>query len=190
MSNDIPPKKPLKDIDSVERAQFLRIAAIIFKWALFALPYFIYKWGWLGFVLWLLLCLTLSIVIEYVTDFIGSTAGSLYGGPKSDWNIREQLRGSLDIARVQKMNGNYDAALTQVEEILLKDPAFAEALYAKAQILYEGYGNKSESIQCLEKILHTIRDSGPVNQWAWSLKKKIESGATGASNVDENESGT
>ncbi len=168
-------KKPPKDVDSAERIYFLRILSVFFRWGLIALPLFIYIFGWLGLLLWLLICLTLSIMVEFVTDRMGSYAGRLYGGRKGDWSVREQMQGAMDIVRVQKRAGKYDAALAKVEEILVKDPTFAEALFTKAQILHEGYNDRHETLRCLQNVLDTTSPDEPVHRWAFSYREKMRS---------------
>ena len=173
MNHQAKPKKPPKDIDSAERAYFLRIFVIFIRWGLIVLPLFIYIFGWMGLLLWLLICLTLSIIVELVTDRMGSFAGRLYGGRKGDWSIREQMQGDMDIVRVQKSAGNYKNALAKVEEILAKDPTFAEAVFAKAQILHEGFNERHEALRCLHKVLETTAPEEPVHQWAASYREKL-----------------
>lgn len=168
------PKKPLKDVHSGDRAQFIRIAVLFFKWGIFLLPLFIGKFGWLGLVYWALSCLCLSIMVELITDAIGSTAGRLYTGKKANWSLREKLEGDLSAVRVQKMKGYPEKALTLLESILAKDPSYADALFVKAQILFESYKDNREALTCLHSVMALTRKDEPIHKWAITLKKEIE----------------
>lgn len=168
------PKKPLKDVHSGDRAQFIRGTFLFFKWGIFFLPLFMGKFGWLGLVYWALACLSLGIIVDMITDAFGTTAGRLYTGKKADWSLREKLQGDLSAVRVQKMKGYHDKALTMLESILARDPSFAEALFVKAQILYESYHDTREALACLTSAIALTKKDEPVHRWAQTLKKDIE----------------
>ena len=78
-------KKPPKDGDSTGRTYFLRILIIFIRWVLIVLPLFIYLFGWLGLLLWLLICLTLSIIV------------ALHDNGDSMKNFKKTLFHDLDI---------------------------------------------------------------------------------------------
>ena len=67
--------------------------------------------------------------------------------------LRDQLAGTMSIARNHKMNKRFDQALLSVEEVIAKDPDYCEALLLKAQILWEGFEDDTEAKVCLEKIM-------------------------------------
>ena len=130
---------PLKNIDSIARAQFLRL----FAW-LFAPLCVLGFWGSgiIGVVIAFVACLIISPVVMLILErFSRSTASFLYGGGYGSWGNREQLRGDLNTVKHHKMRKEYDQALKAVNDILKKDPDFSEALFYKAQILWEGYKN-------------------------------------------------
>ncbi|MDA8137955.1 MAG: tetratricopeptide repeat protein [Desulfobacteraceae bacterium] len=170
-------KKPLKDIDSAERTFFLRILLVFLRWGLLGLPLFIYWWGWLGALFWLLCCLTLAIIVEFSTDRLGHFAGIIYRGSNHTWTLREQFQGTLDIVRVLKRNRQFDAAMVKLEEILAKDPCFAEALFLKAQILVEGYGDTIQARRHLKLVLDATKDDDAVHRWALTLQEQLARGA-------------
>ena len=66
--------------------------------------------------------------------------------------------------------------MTKVEEILGKDPTYNEAVYVKAQILYEGFHERYEALRWLQKILDTASPDETVYQWAVSYIGKIKGG--------------
>lgn len=57
-----------------------------------------------------------------ISDKCGDISGILLLGPRSNWNIRDRLSGDLSRARVQKMNGNYDEALSIINNVLDQAP--------------------------------------------------------------------
>ena len=173
MTASIIPRKALKDTDSAERIQFFRILMIYIRWGLFVLPIFAYKFGWLGVILWCLLCLTLAIMVEFFTDRFGSVVGRIYKGRPADWSLREKLSSAMDVARVQKNNREYKIAIVKVNDVLAQDPTFAEAWYLKAQILHEGSGQKHAVLGCLDNAIRLSHPDEPVRRWAWALKKTI-----------------
>ena len=63
----------------------------------------------------------------------------LYGMGRVDRTLRDQFIGTLNQARFHKMSKRHDLALACVDEVLAADPDFPEALFIKAQILWEGY---------------------------------------------------
>lgn len=168
------PGRPLKDVDSAGRAYFLKVASMFIMYGLITLPAFLVFFGWKGFFLWLLICLSLAAIVDFLTDKMGSVAGSLYTGRKASWSIREQMIGTLDEVRVKKMKGNYEQALIKVEEIISKDPHFPDAIFVKAQILYEGFHEKSEPLICINKVLELTHKNESVHRWALALKNEIE----------------
>ena len=78
-------------------------------------------------------------------------------------------------ARYQKMQKEYGIALRKVNEILEMDPEFPEALFLKAQILWEGFRNSDAAVPYLEKIQMVVREEqSAVRRWACSLLEDIK----------------
>lgn len=168
------PKKPLKDVHSGDRSQFIKTSVLFFKWGIFILPLFIKSFGWIGLIYWGLSCLSLTILVDWVTDAIGTTAGRLYTGKKANWSLREKLEGDLSAARVQKMKGHHEKALTMIEAILAKDPSYADALFVKAQILFDSYRENTEAMACLRQVMTLTPKDEPLHRWAVTLKTTIQ----------------
>jgi hypothetical protein len=62
-----------------------------------------------------------------------------------------------------------------VDDILIKAPNLPEALYLKAQILWEGYGDVVASRRYLRQILVISPDKNETyHRWALSLLNRIE----------------
>jgi hypothetical protein len=113
--------------------------------------------GLLGIVIYgmkgLAIAFTAAIPISGLTmvisDRFGDISGSLFLGPKSNRSVREKLSGNLSRARVQKMNGNYEKAISLIDNVLDQAPDFNEALFIKAQILIDGFKDAKVAKECI-----------------------------------------
>ena len=162
-------KKPVKDQDLKTVTYFLRVAGL-------AVPFLCLLGLYIGYVYWGLsgaasgvviaavAGLIISVIIMYLMDAVsGAASGLLSGRREAVWTIREQVQGFLSQARFNKENENYPAALSFVNKVLEKDPDFADALFLKAQVLWQGFGHSKTAIQFLEKIL-SLEDSNKMIQ--------------------------
>ena len=147
---------------------------MLMRWGILALPFFIYWYGIKGILFWLVIVFLVASVIELFTNKIGDIAGRLYMGRKADWSVREKGKGTLSEVRVQKMKGNFEHAYLKLEEILAKDKYFPEALFIKARILYEHYGDRLEALKCLDLVIEKSIKDEPVHRWAVKLKQDIK----------------
>ena len=99
----------------------------------------------------------------------GTELDATPGGPLifrwTDWGV-ERFTGELDKIRFHKREGDFDKALSLVNNILEKEQEFPEALYLKAQILWEGFGNRSAAVSYLEKTMHLAGEGEPLYRWA------------------------
>jgi len=67
-----------------------------------------------------------------------------------------------------------DFALIKIEEVLAKDPDFAEALLLKAQIMWEGFGDAHAARESLLKIIAVEPDEKAVfHRWAQNFYEKL-----------------
>jgi hypothetical protein len=164
--------KPLKDVDMVKRTLILKNFLRIFPFvAILGLA----LGGILGIFIALVVSVVAAIFAEMLSGFIGGSANLLYGVGKSTLTIREQLSGTMSIARNHKMNKRFDKAFLLVEEILNKDPEYSEALLLKAQILWEGFEDADEAKGCLERIMVQEKTGNdPIYRWASTLYKEME----------------
>ena len=164
--------KPLKNIDSIARSQFLRL----FAW-LFAPLCVLGFWGsgLKGIMIAFVVSLIASIVIMLILERFGrSTASFLYGGGYGSWSKREQLRGDLNTVKHHKMQKKYDQALKAVNDILNKDPDFSEALFYKAKILAEGFNNTAAAKGYLKQIMETKKEEDKtIRRWASALYDEL-----------------
>ena len=163
---------PLKNIDSVARAQFIKF----FLW-LFA-PLCVLGFLFLGIkgvVITFILSLAITPVVMFVLDkFSGSTSSLIYGGSNGTWSERELLEGDLNMVKYYKMRKEYDHALKAVNHILNKDPEFSEALLIKAQILWEGFKNSAAAKANLNKIMEMKKEEDKsFHRWASNFYNEL-----------------
>ena len=164
--------KPLKNIDIVAGSQFVKFFVWLFgPLGVVSLFYF----GLIGIAISFILSLILTPVIMFILDkFSGGTSSLIYGGGHGTWSEREQLEGDLNTVKYYKMRKEYDQALKTVNNILKKDPEFSEALFIKAQILFEGFDNLAASKANLKKILEIKKDKDePIYRWASNLNDEL-----------------
>ena len=111
-----------------------------------------------------------------ISDKCGDISGGLFLGQKSNWSVQERLSGDLSRARVQKMNGNYKAALSIIDNVLDQAPDFNEALFVKAQILLDGYSDANCAKKYFTRILEHKPEHSHLYRWAKYSKVQIEKG--------------
>jgi hypothetical protein len=97
-----------------------------------------------------------------------------FGTGRSVRRLREQFAGTLNQVRYHKICQEFQKALSTVEGVLTRDPDFSEALLLKAQILWEGFEDRSGAKICLIKILKVEPNKkSPFHRWALALYKEI-----------------
>ena len=156
---------PLKDINSVARSQFIKTFVLLFA------PLCILAGVWIAFIV----SLAGSVLIMLILERFGrGTASLLYGGGYGSWSKREQLLGDLNTVKHHKMRKEYDQALKAVNDILNQDPDFLEALYYKARILWEGFGNTAAAKGYLKQIIATKKEEDKtIHRWASMLYDEL-----------------
>ena len=173
--------KPLKDVDSANAALTLRNTLWAFPYLAvlgFSLGYLV--GGLPGAVIGLTAASAASAVIGSTTTiFTGIVGGGavnvFYGIGRKPIDSRERLAGDLNVAKHHKSCNRFDEALIKIEDILAKDPVFPEAMFLKAQILWQGFENREAAKQCLLKIIKTELDKEAVfHRWALNLYGEIQ----------------
>lgn len=166
--------KQEKDIDSAARSRFLMIAS----WTIppigilgIMVGTFIYESFRLGLIIGGIAGLLASIIVYFIVEYLGSsTVNLLYGRRRPVWSDFEKYEGQLNQARRHKSQKEYPKALVLVNEILKKAPELPEALYLKAQILWEGYNKAADAKNALERILVVLPDKTETyHVWAQTL---------------------
>lgn len=150
---------PVKDKDLKTVTYFLRVAGLTVPFVCLLGLYVGYVHRGMagaifGAVIAIIAGLVISTIVMFFMDAVsGAASGLLSGRREAVWTIREQVQGFLSQARFNKENRDYEAALSFVNMVLEKDPDFTDALFLKAQILWEGFGHSHAAVQFLEKIL-------------------------------------
>jgi len=166
--------KPLKDIDSAK-------SALILKNFMWAFPFLAILGLVLKGILGVLIAIPVSVAVALIAVMIsgligGGSANLLYGTGRRNIDVRDQLSGTMSQARCHKMSKDYDKALTFVEEVLDKDPDYPEALFLKAQILWEGFEDSNGTKVCLKQVIKIVPNKGePVHRWASQFLSEINS---------------
>ncbi len=160
--------KPLKNVDTVSRSHFLKT----FFWLFFPLCLLgSFMVGIKGIAIAFIASLAISPVVMFALGrFSRNTASLVYGGGHGTWNEREQLDGDLNTAKYYKMRKEFDQALKTVNRILEIDPDLSEALFLKAQILWEGFENPTAAKGYLKKVIEMKQDKNEtIHRWASNL---------------------
>jgi tetratricopeptide (TPR) repeat protein len=105
-------------------------------------------------------------------------ASCLYGGGPEDIAQQNYLRGEMDKVRFFKAKRNFDKALALLNDVLNQDPNFAEALYLKAHVLWEGFKNPWGAECCFRRVLELTEASEQVHCWASSCLSRIHNRAS------------
>ena len=99
---------------------------------------------------------------------------SLYGQKRPAFSLREQLAGELEKVRYHKREENFTRALQLVNAILKQDQEFPEALFLKAQILHQGFGNLDSARGYLEMVMQLTSPEESIHQWAKSYSERVD----------------
>jgi tetratricopeptide (TPR) repeat protein len=84
------------------------------------------------------------------------------------------MAGDLNVVRYHKLRNQFEDALLKIEAILAKDPDFPEALFLKAQILWEGFEDCQAAKECLLKIIKVEPDKKAVfHRWALNFYREL-----------------
>ena len=161
-----------RDINSVTSTRFLvnvvRLApaCVLLGWAIGGL-----KGGLYG--------LPASVLAAFAVELLSSSIGKgsvnlLYGTGRLDRPMRDQFIGSISQARFHKMSQRHDLALRCIDEVLATAPNYTEALFLKAQILWEGYQDSAAAKKCLIHVIKVEPDkAAPYRRWSSALYKEI-----------------
>jgi len=165
-------KKQPKNVNSVTQTRFLMIAVglapacALLGWVIGGLQGVLY--GLPGSIL-------AVFAVELLSGGIGEgSVNILYGTGRLDRTMRDQFISTLSQARFHKMGQRHDLALGCIDEILAAAPNYIEALFLKAQILWEGYQDSAAAKKCLIHVIKVEPDKeAPFHRWAVSLYREI-----------------
>ena len=171
----------MKNIDSAARSHVLKSCMLPFPYLFLVGIICGYAFrGVLGALLGVFAAVLLSVIVGtismLITDTVGGTAsGLLYGRGKSTFSLRERLEGDLQQVRYHKMNKNIDKALELINGVLSQDPNFPDALFLKAQILWDGFRDSPGAKDCLDQVLKTVPDEDePLHHWSNHLLSELD----------------
>jgi len=167
-------KKQPRDVNSVTQTRLIMIAVRLAPaCALLGLA--------IGGIPGMLIALPGSIVAAFAFEIVSGRFwdGSVnihYGTGRVDRTFRDRFIGTLSQARFHKMSQRHDLALGCVDEVLAAAPNYTEALFLKAQILWEGYHDAANAKNCLIHLIKVEPDKeAPFRRWSVSLYKEIAS---------------
>jgi len=165
---------PMKDVDSVNRSLFLKAYVKV----LFLLsPFAGFGMGIIGIwslLLWPIVSLLTTASVMFILEhFSSGSINILFGATKPNIPVREQMHGVLKTARFAKMHRDYPKALKIVNEILKKDPEYHDALFVKAQILYQGFDNSETAKKYCKMVIHKAEPGQTIHTWASSLYEEL-----------------
>jgi tetratricopeptide (TPR) repeat protein len=117
----------------------------------------------------------LSVLIIVIIEKLGSFFG---GAALSGWtpglqDPRDQFAADLEKIRECKRTRHFPEALRLANNILRQDPEFPDALYLKATILWEGFGNAEGAKAHLKKIKEEVPENETLYRWACSYYDEI-----------------
>ena len=95
----------------------------------------------------------------------------LYGLGQRRLLLKQRLAGELDKIRYSKRQKDFNKALSQVNDLLAKESEFPEAMFLKAQILCEGFGNVAAAESLFEKVMQLVDGKEPLHQWVLSYRQ-------------------
>lgn len=131
--------------------------------------------GLLGLIVGLIIGISGYFIGLAIKNSFARAFGTLAGNRSASWSSREKLEGDINQARHFKRNKKFTKALNTVNRIVRLDPDFPDALFLKAQILWEGFQNHNAAKSNLRKIFEIIKDENEtIYQWALSLSKQID----------------
>jgi tetratricopeptide (TPR) repeat protein len=165
-------KNQLKDVDSVRQA-------ILLNNFMRTVPFLGVLGLMMGGLPGLLIAAVASAIVSVCTEMFSGMVGSgalntLYGIGRRTSTLRERLAGDMSRVRFDKMKQDHDSALVKLEEILAYDPDFPEALFLKAQILWEGCQDRAAAKACLMRVIKAEPDKNAVfHRWALNLYREI-----------------
>ncbi len=165
-------KRQLKDVHSATQTRFLMIAIRLAPACALL--------GWvIGGLQGVLYGLTVSVLAVFAVELLSGGIGEgsvniLYGTGRLDRSMRDQFIGTLSQARFHKMSRRHDLALGCVNEVLAAAPNYIEALFLKAQILWEGYRDSTGAKHCLLHVIKVEPDKeAPFHRWSLALYREI-----------------
>ena len=141
-------------------ASFVGVLLILYLLQLFHIRYLI-----IFVVFSIFLCGLLVYLLEAALSAFFS-GGIELGKNSRDENLHEMFSADMEKARHSKRQNRFQEALKTVNAVLAEIPDYPEALYLKAQILWEGFGNYAQAVNYLNKVLQLVDEQEGLHRWA------------------------
>lgn len=164
----------MKDQDLFARTQYLTIYVRMLPVFLLIGIIIIFAYGWWASLIVMLASLLVPFPAMYATGRVADVFVFLYSGGSRTHTLQEQLVGEVEKIRELKRKNKLEKALEQADFVLIRDPEHPEALFLKAQILFELDVQYGAANACLNTLL--TMDPPPddkILHWAIALRKKI-----------------
>ncbi len=91
--------------------------------------------------------------------------------------LHDRLAGELVKARLLKASNRFDEALEIINRTLDRLPEYPEALFLKAQILWEGHADYSGAKACLQQVIQMKKmrneQEETIRRWCKNLLKEM-----------------
>ena len=117
------------------------------------------------------LSVLIIVIIEKLSSFFGGAA--LSGWTPGLQDPRDQFAADLEKIKECKRTGHFPEALRLANNILRQDPEFPDALYLKATILWEGFGNAEGAKGCLNMMKRNVPKNETLYRWASTYYDEI-----------------
>ena len=134
---------------------------IYFRYLIFFIVFSIFLCGFLVYLLETILSAFFSGGIEL-------------GRKSEDENLREKFSAEMEKARHSKRLNRFPEALKSVNVVLTEIPDYPEALYLKAQILWEGFRNYAQTVNYLDKVLQSVDEQEGLHRWATTYYNEVK----------------
>ena len=186
MKVTLPKGKKEKDPSSLSGRIYLGLATLFIPFVIVLLYSTLlgrFSLGQLKSMIRIYVFLAVFVVIpaSFLVDRIGSTLGSFlsFQWGRRSISPRERLKGELDKSRYLKREGEFTRALEIVNHVLGEDPNFPDALFLKAQVLREGFGNLDAAKGYLQKIMELTDPEETIHRWARNYYLEVDESLSG-----------
>ena len=133
-----------------------------------------------------LFTIPLAICIIFIVEKLGNMIGSgLSGWISGQSDPRERFSADLEKIKYSKRMGQFDEALHLVNELLRQEQNFPEALFLKAQILWEGFGNAESAKGYFERVRKLVPEGEALHRWASGYLDKMNKPETDIKTEDD-----
>ena len=114
-----------------------------------------------------LVSIPFCILYAYTIEKLGSgLGGSPLGWSSRKVSRRDQFSADLEKARHSKRDGRFEEALDIMNVVLDSEEDLPDALFLKAQILWEGFGRSVESKKLFRRVMQCVSTEDPLYRWS------------------------